>query len=209
MTGTTKHLMLTVKLMTQTIAQRILVVEAAAGVHREPAGRALGAGLSPRHPGGRPRPVNDTRAAMLRRCSTQPAGPGLLPRAGVRSLRLCPAPAARPQLPPCTAAGRADVHWFREFVCSPATVRPAVACRRATGLHNRLIGYGTNGPVGRPGLARRTAALLASRRPKADHVAWFAVSGGAAPEIGQLFTWGRVQASQLEAGSRSEAGGTR
>ena len=63
-TGTTKHLMLTVKLMTRSIAQRILVVEAAAGVHREPAGRALGAGLSSRHPGGRPRPVNDTRAAM-------------------------------------------------------------------------------------------------------------------------------------------------
>jgi hypothetical protein len=138
---------------------RSLAAEAAAGIHREPAGRQS-AGAVTRHPGGRPRPVNDTRAAMSRRCSTQPAGPGLPPRAGVRSLRLCPASAAPPQLPPRTTAGRADVHWFREFVYSPPLSARLWPARQATGLHNRLIGYGTTGPVGRPG----TGAQLPNRR---------------------------------------------
>jgi hypothetical protein len=102
---------------------------------------------------------------MPRRCSTQPAGPGLPPRAGVRSLRLCPAPAAPPQLPPVPQPGeQTSTGSASPFAAQPLCAR-LWAARRATGPQNRLIGYGTRSLPADRGLApdRRIRA----RRPGA------------------------------------------
>jgi hypothetical protein len=132
-----------------------LVAGAAAGVHGEPAGRPLGAGLSPR-----------TQADDHARSTTpEPPCCGAVPpnllaqafRQG-QALGACgfvPLQQHHSSDRPALQQGeQTSTGSASSFAAQPLCARLWPA-RRAKGLHNLLIGYGTNGPVGRPGTGAR------------------------------------------------------